>query len=49
MMRKSSADMQDVFCWQWEAKCVPAKANRAKEKKSRKPAVDASLLRAERF
>ena len=49
MMKKSSVDMEDVFRRKQEAKGVLAKAKSAKEKRSRKPAVDASLPWAGRF
>ena len=49
MMKKSSVDMEEVFRRKQEAKGVLAKAKSAKEKRSRKPAVDASLPWAGRF
>lgn len=49
MMKKSSVDMEDVFRRKQEAKGVLVKAKSAKEKRSRKPAVDASLPWAGRF
>ena len=49
MMKKSSVDMEDVFRRKQEAKSALAKAKSAKEKRSRKPAVDASLPWAGRF
>ena len=42
MMKKSSVDMEDVFRRKQEAKGVLAEAKSAKEKRSRKPAVDAA-------
>ena len=49
MMKKSSVDMEEVFRRKQEAKGVLAKAKSAQEKRSRKPAVDASLPWAGRF
>ena len=49
MMKKFSVDMEEVFRRKQEAKGVLAKAKSAKEKRSRKPAVDASLPWAGRF
>lgn len=49
MMKKSSVDMEEVFHRKQEAKGVLAKAKSAKEKRSRKPAVDACLPWAGRF
>ena len=49
MMKKSSVDMEEVFRRKQEAKGVLAKAKSAKEKRSRKPAMDASLPWAGRF
>ena len=49
MMKKSSVDMEEVFRRKQEAKGVLAKAKSAKEKRSRKPSVDASLPWAGRF
>ena len=49
MMKKSCVDMEDTFRRKQEAKSVLAKAKSAKEKRSRKPAVDASLPWAGRF
>ncbi len=49
MLKKSSVDMEEVFRRKQEAKGVLAKAKSAKEKRSRKPAVDASLPWAGRF
>ena len=48
-MKKSSVDMEEVFRRKQEAKGVLAKAKSAKEKRSRKLAVDASLPWAGRF
>ena len=49
MMKKSSVDLEEVFRRKQETKGVLAKAKSAKEKRSRKPAVDASLPWAGRF
>ena len=49
MMKKSSVHMEEVFRRKQEAKDVLAKAKSTKEKRSRKPAVDASLPWAGRF
>ena len=49
MMKKSSVDMEEVFRRKQEAKGVLSKAKSAKEKRSRKPAVDTSLPWAGRF
>jgi len=49
MMKKSTVDIEEVFRRKQEAKGVLAKAKSAKEKRLRKPAVDASLLWAGRF
>lgn len=49
MMKKSSVDVEEVFCRKQGAIGVLAKAKSAKEKRSGKPAVDASLPWAGRF
>ena len=49
MMKKSSVDMEEVFRRKQEAKGALANAKSAKEKRSRKPAVDTSLPWAGRF
>ena len=49
MMKKSSVDMEEVFRRKQEAKGVLAKAQSARDKRSRKPALDMSLPWAGKF
>lgn len=49
MMKKSSVDMEDVFRRKQEAKSALAKAQTARDKRSRKPALDMSLPWAGKF
>ena len=49
MMKKSSVDMEEVFRRKQEAKGVLAKAQNARDKRSRKPVLDMSLPWAGKF
>ena len=49
MMKKSSVDMQEVFRRKQEAKSALAKAQTARDKRSRKPMLDMSLPWAGKF
>ena len=49
MMKRSSADMEDVFRRKQEAKSALAKAQTTRDKRSRKPVLDMSLPWAGKF